>query len=72
MSTKIKSDEELKQFFKEHNINVLNIIHKYEQNNRCVSYSCISCDYVTIRCWLCDQCISCCSYNVSLLEDLQN
>jgi hypothetical protein len=72
MSNKIKSDDELKHFLKENNINILNIIHKYEPNERCASYACVSCDYVTLRCWLCDQCISCCSYNVSLIEDKEN
>ena len=65
----IKSDQELKLFFKEKKINVLKILHKYEQNKLGHSYACVSCSYTTVRCWLCDQCISCCTFNVNLLEN---
>ena len=71
MKNKIKSDDELKLFLREHKINVLHIIHNYEANARCASYACASCDYITVRCWLCDQCISCCSYNVAMIEDAE-
>ncbi len=68
---KIKSDEELKTFFKQCNVNVMNIIHKYEQNINQYRYACVSCDYVTVRCWLCNQCVSCCTRNVDRLETLE-
>jgi hypothetical protein len=65
MSRKIKSDAELRQFFKERNVNVLKIIHRYEPLK---VLSCSCCSYVTKLCWLCDQCESCCLYNVEQLE----
>jgi hypothetical protein len=68
---KIKSDEELKTFFKQCNIDVLKIIHTFEKNINHYSYACISCDYVTVQCWLCNQCVSCCTSNVERLERLE-
>ena len=68
MKSYVKSDNELKLYFKTCKVDVLKIVHKYEINALKKSYACVSCDYVTLRCWLCDQCKSCCLANVEKLE----
>jgi hypothetical protein len=68
MTRRVFSDEELKLFLQEKNIDVLKILHRYEANVWQRSLACKSCDHVTLRCWLCDRCSSCCSYNTEKLE----
>ena len=63
---KIKSDVELKEFLIKHKIN-MKIIHRFE-SDRCLS--CKFCDYTIKICWLCDQCETCCLYNVDQLEKI--
>jgi hypothetical protein len=64
-NNKAMSDAELKAFIKQRNINVLSIHHKYEPS---VERSCDFCNYVLRLCWLCNQCESCCLYNIDDLE----
>jgi len=64
-NNKAMSDAELKTFIKQRNINVLSIHHKYEPS---VERSCDFCNYVLRLCWLCNQCESCCLYNIDDLE----
>ncbi len=64
---KIKSDEELKEFLIKHEIN-MKIIHRFESVRFLI---CKSCDYTTNICWLCDQCVTCCLYNVDQLENIE-
>jgi len=67
-NNKAMSDAELKTFIKQRNINVLSIHHKYEPSEPSVERSCDFCNYVLRLCWLCNQCESCCLYNIDDLE----
>lgn len=67
MAKKIMTDEELKMFLKKLKVDVLKIDHAYRPSETCLS--CISCDYVTNRCFLCEQCITCCKLNVKNIAD---
>ena len=62
------TDQELKEFLKEKEIDPQSIIHRFEANSKEDVRSCITCDYVVLRCWLCDQCISCCKISSDKLE----
>jgi hypothetical protein len=53
---------------KEKEIDPQSIIHRFEANSKDDARSCITCDYVVLRCWLCDQCISCCKISSDKLE----
>lgn len=55
---KCKTDKELKIYLKEIGVDIKNgILHSYRPSSEGI---CVNCDYYTLRCWLCDQCISCC------------
>ncbi len=56
--SKILSDEELKHLLKRLNIDVKSVDHAYSPNP--IARACVTCDYTVARCWLCDQCVSCC------------
>ncbi len=62
------TDQGLKEFLKEKQIDPQNIIHRYEPNSKENAKSWITCDYVVSRCWLCDQCISCCKISNDKLD----
>jgi hypothetical protein len=51
------TDQELEEFLKEKQINPLNIGHIYEPNIKENARSCITCDFVVLRCWLCVMCL---------------
>jgi hypothetical protein len=60
---KIMSDKELKEFLKTIT-DVLKIDHTFEPT---ALRACVTCFYIVQVCWLCDQCISCCKWNVDQL-----
>jgi hypothetical protein len=64
MKNKIMSDIEFRIYLDKINVNVLKIDHYFDADKE---RACVSCDYVVPRCWLCDQCKSCCEWNVRQL-----
>ena len=58
--SKVKTDEELKIYLKDIGVDVCKILHSYRVGLEGI---CLNCGYFTLRCWLCDQCISCCNLN---------
>lgn len=62
----VMTDVELKVFLKNKNINVLDILHTYKIGLEGV---CHGCDYYVKKCWLCEQCISCCNYTEQRNEE---
>jgi hypothetical protein len=61
------SDKELQTFLKKIKVDVLKIDHLYRPSGICLA--CVACNYVTDRCWLCEQCVSCCEFNVRNIAD---
>ena len=57
--SKVIDDSYLKAHFKAIGVNVLNILHNYKPSKDGV---CVTCDYYVVRCWLCDQCVTCCKF----------
>lgn len=64
---KLLTDEELKQHLKDLQIDIIKtILHPYSFGK---IGCCVTCDYCCIRkCWLCDQCESCCNLSEKQLE----
>jgi hypothetical protein len=56
------TDEELKAFLKSIHVDATKIDHAFSRSG--TWRACISCSYVIDRCWLCEQCVSCCEYSV--------
>ena len=67
MSRIIMTDKELKSFLKKLEVDSSKIDHLYGPSGTCLA--CVACDYVTNRCWLCEHCVSCCTYNVKNIVD---
>lgn len=67
MTPRIMSDEELKRFLKKIEVEAVKIDHLYGPSGTCLA--CVACEYVTDRCWLCEHCVSCCTYNVKNILD---
>ena len=61
LNANIMNDVELKLFLKKINVDVLRLDHAYRPGTG--TLACITCDYVLVRCWLCDQCLYCCKEN---------
>ncbi len=64
---KILSDVELKSLLRELHVDVSKLEHLYDKSGTCLS--CVECEYVTERCWLCERCVSCCTFNFNNIVD---
>jgi hypothetical protein len=64
---KIMSEKELKIFLKKIKVEATKIDHLYRPSGTCLA--CVACEYVTDRCWLCEHCVSCCTFYVENILD---
>ncbi len=62
------TNQELKEFLKEKQLNALNIWHNYKPTGEETIQEWTICNYAIVRCWLCDKCITCCKKKIKRLE----